>query len=51
MGVHTDPDDVPEELGEMENAYNWAVSQGKCYLFKPLDEKSLSDHWVLINNY
>jgi len=28
MGVHTDPDDVPEELGEMENAYNWATSQG-----------------------
>ncbi|KAL5269891.1 hypothetical protein ACHWQZ_G003381 [Mnemiopsis leidyi] len=28
MGVHTDPDDVPEELGEMENAYNWAVGQG-----------------------
>jgi len=28
MGVHTDPDDVPEELGEMENAYNWAISQG-----------------------
>ena len=32
MGVHTDPDDVPEELGEMENAYNWATSQG-IYLF------------------
>ena len=28
MGVHTDPDDVPEELGEMDKAYNWAVSQG-----------------------
>ena len=28
MGVHTDPDDVPEELGEMENAYNWATSHG-----------------------
>ena len=28
IGVHTDPDDVPEELEELDDAYNWAVSQG-----------------------
>ena len=51
MGVHTDPDDVPEELGEMENAYNWAVSQGKRDLIESYDYKRLSDHWALVNHY
>lgn len=28
VGLHSDPDDVPEELAEMANVYTWAVQQG-----------------------
>jgi hypothetical protein len=43
MGVHTDPDDVAEELSEMENAYNWATSNGKFLQLTDLLIVILSD--------